>query len=91
MKPETPATGGSSVPVAVSKPVAVQAHKIPLATKVAGTVFLAVLVPVYWHAYGPTNFLWFCDAALLLTVAGMWLESSLLISMCSVEIGRAHV
>src|ERR1035441_728473 len=60
--------------------------KIPLAAKLAVTVFLAVFVPVYWHTYGPTNFLWFCDAALLLTVAGMWLESSLLISMCSVGI-----
>lgn len=59
---------------------------IPLTAKWAVTVFLAVLVPVYLHTYGPTNFLWFCDAALLLTVAGMWLESSLLISMCCVGI-----
>lgn len=44
------------------------------------------MVPIYLRAYGPTNFLWFCDAALILTVAGMWLESSLLISMCSVGI-----
>ena len=50
------------------------------------TVFLAVLVPVYLHTYGPTNFLWFCDAALILTVTGMWLESPLLISMCAVGI-----
>jgi len=57
-----------------------------MAAKVAGTVFLAVLVPIYLHTYGPTNFLWFCDAALILTVIGMWLESSLLISMCSVGI-----
>lgn len=61
-------------------------RKIPLAAKLATTVFLAMLVPVYWHTYGPTNFLWFCDAALLLTVAGMWLENSLLISMCAVGI-----
>jgi hypothetical protein len=60
--------------------------KIPLAAKVAVTAFLAVLVPVYLHTYGPTNFLWFCDAALILTVVGMWLESSLLISMCAVGI-----
>ena len=60
--------------------------KIPLAAKIAGTVFLAVLIPIYLHTYGPTNFLWFCDAALILTVAGMWLESPLLISMCSVGI-----
>ncbi|HZL43114.1 MAG TPA: hypothetical protein VFD66_07515 [Verrucomicrobiae bacterium] len=60
--------------------------KIPLLAKVAGTGFLAVLVPVYLLSYGPSNFLWFCDAALILTVAGMWLESPLLISMCSVGI-----
>ena len=30
--------------------------------------------------------MWFCDAALILTVAGMWLESPLLISMCAVGI-----
>ena len=61
-------------------------NKIPLAAKLAVTAFLAVLVPVYLHTYGPTNFLWFCDAALILSVAGMWLESSLLISMCVVGI-----
>jgi hypothetical protein len=60
--------------------------KIPLTAKVAASGFLAVLVPVYWHAYGPTNFLWFCDAALIITVAGMWWESSLIISMCAVGI-----
>jgi hypothetical protein len=61
-------------------------HKIPLAAKAAGTAFLAVLGPVYLLNYGPTNFLWFCDTALILTVIGMWLESSLLISMCAVGI-----
>ena len=61
-------------------------HKIPLAAKMAGTAFLAILVPIYLHTYGLTNFLWFCDAALLLTVTGMWLESALLISMCAVGI-----
>ena len=61
-------------------------RKIPLTAKVAVTAFLAVLVPVYLHAYGPTNFLWFCDASLILTVAGMWLESPILVSMCAVGI-----
>jgi len=65
---------------------AVQPYKIPLAAKIICTVFLAVLIPVYLRAYGPTNFLWFCDTALILTVAGMWLGSSLLISMCAVGI-----
>ncbi len=59
---------------------------IPLAAKIAGAAFLAVLVPVYLHTYGLNNFLWFCDSALILTVAGMWLESSLLVSMCAVGI-----
>jgi hypothetical protein len=86
MNSETPATFAVSVPVAARERVAVPAHKIPLAAKVAGTIFLAVFVPVYLHTYGPTNFLWFCDAALILTVMGMWLESSLLISMCAVGI-----
>lgn len=61
-------------------------EKIPLAAKVSATIFLAVLVPVYWYTYGLTNFLWFCDTALILTVVGMWLESALLISMCAVGI-----
>ena len=60
--------------------------RIPLAAKAAGTVFLAVLIPIYVNTYGAINFLWFCDAALILTVTGMWLESSLLISMCAVGI-----
>jgi len=75
-----------AIPIAAAEQPAVQRPKIPLAAKVAVTAFLAVLVPVYWHTYGLTNFLWFCDAALLLTVAGMWRESPLLISMCAVGI-----
>ena len=86
MNPETPATFAASITVTTRERVAVPAHKIPLAAKVAGTAFLCVLVPVYLHTYGPANFLWFCDAALILTVAGMWLENSLLISMCAVGI-----
>src|SRR5580698_504886 len=61
-------------------------RKIPLTAKIAASVFLAVMVPIYWHTYGPTNFLWFCDAALILAVGGMWLESPLIISMCAVGI-----
>ena len=76
MKPEAPPVVASAIPGTVGEPVVAQPPKIPLAAKLAGTAFLALLVPVYWHTYGPTNFLWFCDAALILTVAGMWLESS---------------
>jgi hypothetical protein len=55
--------------------------RIPLAAKLAYTAFVALLVPVYLHYYGPTNFLYFCDVALLLTVPALWLESRLLASM----------
>jgi hypothetical protein len=75
-----------AIPVAAAGNCAVRKRKIPLAAKVAATAFLAVLVPVYLSTYGPTNFLWFCDAALIITVAGMWLESPLLISICAVGI-----
>src|SRR5471032_2543852 len=75
-----------TIPIAAEWQRAGQKNKIPLAAKMAVTIFLAVLVPVYLHTYGPTNFLWFCDAALIVTVAGMWLENSLLISMCAVGI-----
>lgn len=60
--------------------------RLPLALKLAFTGFMAVLVPVYWVNYGPTNFLYFCDMALILTLAGVWLESPLLVSMPTVGI-----
>ena len=55
--------------------------KIPLWLKLAYTAFVCVLVPYYWVAYTPWNFLYFCDVALILTLAGLWLESPFLISM----------
>ncbi len=45
------------------------------------TLFTCLLVPVYWVQYGPANFLWFSDIALLGTVAALWLGSRLLASM----------
>jgi hypothetical protein len=59
---------------------------IPLWVKVLYTLFVLVLVPNYLRAYGPTNFLYFCDVALLLTVAALWLESALLASAAAVGI-----
>jgi hypothetical protein len=61
-------------------------RRVPLIVKLAYTAFLAVLVPVYWYHYGPTNFLYFCDIALFFALAGVWLESPLLISMPAVGI-----
>lgn len=59
---------------------------IPLWLKVAYSAFVALLVPVYWIEYGPANFLWACDIALLVTVAALWRESRLLASMMAVAV-----
>ena len=50
------------------------------------TAFMAVLVPVYWTQYGVTNFLYFCDVALFLTLIGLWTRNRLLLSMSAVGI-----
>ena len=47
---------------------------------------MAVLAPVYWSKYGPTNFIYFCDLALFVTLAAVWLEKPLLASMAAVGI-----
>ncbi len=59
---------------------------VPLAVKLAYSAFMAVLVPVYWYHYGPTNFLYFCDVALLLTLYGIWAGQPLPVSMSAVGI-----
>jgi hypothetical protein len=61
-------------------------NRIPQELKVLYTAFLAVMIPTYWINYGPTNFFYFCDVALLLTLVGMWREDALLISMPAVGI-----
>ncbi|HXG51703.1 MAG TPA: membrane-associated protein [candidate division Zixibacteria bacterium] len=51
-----------------------------LLLKIFYSLFVCVLVPAYWTRYGPSNFLWFSDLALLLGLAALWLESPLLAS-----------
>src|SRR5690348_15042779 len=53
---------------------------IPLWVKLLWTAFVLVWAPVYWHQYGPQNFLYYCDIGNLLITAGLWLESSFIIS-----------
>jgi len=59
---------------------------VPLTVKLGYTAFMAVLIPIYLHYYGPTNFLYVCDVSLLLTLLAIWPENSLLVSMCCVGI-----
>ena len=65
---------------------AAEVAALPLWVKVAQTAFVAVLVPVYWRRYGPRNFLWLCDTALILSVPALWLEHRLLASMQAVAV-----
>lgn len=43
---------------------------IPRWVKATHTGFVAVLIPTYWRHYGPGNFLWFSDVALLTSARG---------------------
>lgn len=59
---------------------------IPIWLKVAYTAFMCVLVPYYWIEYGPTNFIYFCDIALFLTLITVWTEKPIFASMAGVGI-----
>lgn len=56
-------------------------HRISLWVKIPYTLFVMVMVPVYWIKNGPANFLWGSDIALFVTLIALWLESRLLVSM----------
>lgn len=59
---------------------------VPLWLPVAYTLFLLVLIPVYWKHYGPANFLWFSDIALFAIGIALWTGSQLLVSMIAVGV-----
>ena len=59
---------------------------MPLGLKIVYTIFVCALVPIYWRQYGPANFLWFSDIALLALVPALWLENALLASMMAVSV-----
>jgi hypothetical protein len=59
---------------------------VPLWLQLSFTLFLMVLIPVYWVKYGPANFLWFSDIALLLIGIALWIDSQMLVSMVAVGV-----
>lgn len=61
-------------------------EQIPLWLKIGYTLFVCVLVPMYWRHYGPGNFLWFSDTSLLLALVALWIENSLLTSMVALAV-----
>lgn len=80
------------LPVSPARPLSEsrRAARIPLWVKFFYTAFVIALIPVYWQ-YSPLTFLWFCNAALLITVAALWLENSLLASTQTLAIVIPHV
>lgn len=54
--------------------------RLPLWLKLAFTVFMLVWTPLVAATQGWQNFLWLCDVANFLVLAGLWLESRLLLS-----------
>jgi hypothetical protein len=44
---------------------------IPLWISLPYAMMVGVIVPVYWQTYGPTNFLWLSDIAVLLMVPAL--------------------
>lgn len=59
---------------------------IDLWIKILYTAFVLILIPIYWKHWGPANFLWFSDIALILCVPALWIESSLLASMMALGV-----
>jgi hypothetical protein len=57
-----------------------QPARIPIAVKVLWTLFVVLWAPVYWRQYGSQNFLFYCDIGNLLILAGLWMESRLIVS-----------
>jgi len=67
------------------------AAQIPLWIKLGCAVFVGFLVPVYLKHYGPANFLWFSDVALLATSLGLWAESPLVLSTMTVAVALPEI
>lgn len=59
---------------------------VPLWLKLACTFGAVGILLIYWFRYGPQNYLWFSDIALIGAIPALWLESSLLASALAVGV-----
>lgn len=57
---------------------------IPLWLKLGFTAMTVVVLVAYWFRYGPINYLWFSNIALVGATVALWLESALLASTMAV-------
>lgn len=58
----------------------------PAWIKIPYTVFVGLLIPVYWVAHGPANFLWFSDVALFGALIALWFAHRLIASMMALAV-----
>lgn len=70
----------------LSELIPIQDAVFPLWIKIAYTLFVFILVPVYWKSWGVANFLWFSDVALFGTLIALWMENSLIASMMGIAV-----
>lgn len=68
-----------------------QSNMLPLWLKLTYTLYVCLLVPIYWAQYGPVNFLWVSDIALFATVLALWFENALLASMMALAVGLLEI
>lgn len=64
----------------------IQNARFPVWLKILVSLYVAVLIPVYWVELGVANFLWFCDIAFFIMVVALWRESQLLVSIVAVGV-----
>jgi hypothetical protein len=77
----------------ISQTSALPRHRrvVPLWLKLSYTLFVLVLIPVYWVHYGPQNFLWFSDIALFGAGLALWLEDRLIPGMMLLAVGLPEI
>jgi hypothetical protein len=59
---------------------------IPAGVRIAAGVFFLAWAPTYWHFWGPTNVLFLCDIAVILSSVGFVIQSPLLLSSQAVSL-----
>lgn len=60
-------------------------HGFPGWARWGAVAWLAFWVPVYWHFWGPHNFVYLCDIAMILGCIGIFANNALLISSQAVS------
>src|SRR5688572_8925724 len=59
---------------------------MPLWLKITWTACAAGILAMYWRQYGPVNYLWFSDIALIGSVVAMWTNNRLIAGTMAVSV-----